>query len=288
MVIAGWVGRLCRYFCVQTAVILCLGIAAASGSTSLEPAYPDLKPCGPASAKGVVVYSHGRSLVGEDSASPAPEYLRYLAAAGFDVLRFNRPSAEDSLRASSVDLARRVEALKAEGYRRIILSGQSFGAFLSIMAAAETESVAGVIATAPAAFGSRLDSKDTWRMNASELYRRLAQLHHARVLLTFFQDDIYDPGGRSDTAADLLSRSGNYGIVIDRPAGFSGHLAAAGPAFAKRFGPCLEAFAEGSSPACGDGRIVQPEPEPGSAQPEAANQQMTALTAQPTGGGNDR
>lgn len=252
-----------RGFCRSLAIALVLSLpTGAEATTSLQPAYDDCPMRGPQSARGVIVYSHGRSLTGEDSASPAPAYLRELGNAGWDVLRFNRPSAEDTLPDSSGELARRVQALKAQGYRRVILAGQSFGAFLSIMAAAKSGAADGVIATAPAAFGNRSDSPNTWQMNATELYRRLGELRNARVLLGFFDGDVYDPGGRATVSADLLARNGDSGVIIDRPSGMSGHLAAAGSKFARRYGPCLMAFVEAvkTAQACPESLIVEAGP----------------------------
>jgi len=249
-------------FCAIFAVAaLIFGGNAARATTSLEPVQA-LK--GPEHARGVVVYSHGRSLVGEDSESPPPAYLKNMAKAGWDVMRFNRPSAEDTLPASAHDLTRRAETLKAKGYRRVILTGQSFGAFLSIMAAERTDEVDGIIATAPAAYGSFSDSFDTWRMNASELYRHLTNLRRTPILLAFFHGDEYDPGGRGARSVDLLSNSGGLAVVIDQPRNFVGHLAAASPQFAKRYERCLEGFAEASldDHSCADSTLIRPSGKP--------------------------
>ena len=43
--------------------------------------------------------------------------------------------------------------LKHQGYRHIVFAGQSFGAFLALMAADASTDVDAVVATAPAAFG---------------------------------------------------------------------------------------------------------------------------------------
>src|SRR5215471_9601910 len=81
-------------------LILCGASAAAMG---LDPAFEqDL--LGPERATGVIVWNHGRSLLVEDSESPTPPFLRTLRAAGWDVLRFNRPREGDTL----TDSARRL------------------------------------------------------------------------------------------------------------------------------------------------------------------------------------
>jgi pimeloyl-ACP methyl ester carboxylesterase len=224
------------------ALLLTIPAAGAGAGTSLVPAYGDLPPRGPQAAPGVVIYSHGRALHSEDSLSPSPAYLRDLAVAGWDTMRFNRPSAGDTLTASAADLALRVKGLKAAGYAHVVLAGQSFGAFLSIMAAAEEPGVDAVIATAPAAFGSFYDSYDSWQLNASELYRHLAQLRGTRVLLAFFHGDDYDPGGRAVAAESILSSHGVPHLILDQPRGLAGHLAAASRPFADRYAGCLEEF----------------------------------------------
>ena len=234
------------------------GASTAFAANSLVPVFADWSPKGPGASRGVVIYSHGRSLVGEDSTSPAPAYLRSLAKAGWDVLRFNRPSSEDTLPNSAADLARKAESLKSKGYSRVILTGQSFGAFLSIIASSQTESVDGVIATSPAAFGSFSDSFGTWRLNATRLYAELSKLRRGRVLLAFFHGDDYDPGGRGEQSETILTRNGIDAVIIDQPPEFIGHLAAATPRFAARFGDCLEDFAEGKGDyrSCGKGRAA--------------------------------
>jgi pimeloyl-ACP methyl ester carboxylesterase len=227
---------------VLAALLLTLPAAAAGAATALVPAYPDLPPRGPQAAAGVVIYSHGRALHSEDSLSPSPLYLRDLAAAGWDAMRFNRPSREDTLTASATDLAARVRALKAEGYAHVVLAGQSFGAFLSIMAAAQGPDVDAVIAMAPAAFGSFYDSYDSWQLNASELYRHLSGLRGTRVLLGFFHGDDYDPGGRAAVADAILAAHDVPHLILDQPRGLVGHLAAATRPFAERYDECLERF----------------------------------------------
>lgn len=226
-------------------LLLSLPIDAAHAARTIVPAYAGLQPRGPQQAQGIVIYSHGRSLVAEDMDSPPPAYLELLGQAGWDAMRFNRPAREDSLQASAADLAMRVRALKAQGYRRVVLAGQSFGGFLSVMAAAQAPGlVDSVIATAPAAFGSYYDSHDTWQRNASELYRHLDAVRGTRVLLAFFHRDEYDPGGRADRARTILAGHSVPSLVIDQPRDLTGHLGAATPVFAKRFGACLRVFLE--------------------------------------------
>jgi pimeloyl-ACP methyl ester carboxylesterase len=245
----------------------------AQAQTSLVPAYAELPPKGPAKAQGVVIYSHGRSLTSEDSASPSPAYLKFLAKTGWDAFRFNRPSSEDTLEDGAGDLARRAARLKAQGYRRVIVTGQSFGAFLSILAAQQTKAIDGIVATAPAAFGSYFDSYDSWQRNATELYVDLARLHHTRILLAFFHGDDYDPGGRGVRARAILNGSGNFAVILDQPRDLVGHLAAASPQFVQRYGACLAHFLDATlqDGGCAEGAVLRPA-EKGAPQIAAAPQ----------------
>ena len=80
------------------------GLALAAGlivagpvfALGLDPAFPE-PAFGPAKAKGVVVWSHGRSINAEDSQSPTPAYLSVLREDGWDVMRFDRLSKGDTL-----------------------------------------------------------------------------------------------------------------------------------------------------------------------------------------------
>lgn len=244
---------LLRFLITALTVLPLLAAPAAEAARTLDPAYADLGPLGPEKARGIVIYSHGRSLSGEDMESPSPRYLSYLAKSGWDVLRFNRPSREDRLDSSSVDLAGRIRALKRLGYQRIVLAGHSFGAFISLMAAAREPGIEAVLAIAPAAYGNYVDSYDTWQMNATELYRHLGAVHGTRVLLAFFHGDDYDPGGRGDRSRQVLARNGVPGIVIDQPKDLVGHVAGSGDLFMSRYGACIESFIDNGSFACDTG-----------------------------------
>jgi pimeloyl-ACP methyl ester carboxylesterase len=216
-------------------------VHCAAANARIDPAFhgPLL---GPKAAKGVVVWSHGRSIYTEDSKSPTPPYLRVLRAAGWDVLRFDRRRDHDSLGSSSRRLARHAAEFKAQGYKRVVLAGQSFGAFLSLMAADQSNAVDGVVATAPAAFGSFQDFYDSWRLNATRLYPVLQQVKHARVMLFFFHNDNFDPGGRGSRSEKILARRGLGYAVVDQPEFFTGHLAASSGLFLRRFGSCVLRF----------------------------------------------
>ena len=218
--------------------ILCSPSTAAMG---LGPAF-DQDLLGPERSKGVIVWNHGRSLTVEDSQSPTPPFLRMLREGGWDVLRFDRPRDGDTLTDSTRRLVDHVAQLKHKGYSRIALAGQSFGAFLALMAADASEDVDAVVATAPAAFGSFDEFYESWRLNAIRLYPLLERAKRARVMLFFFHGDDFDPGGRGERSRAILSERGLGFAVVDQPAFLVGHWASSTGLFLRRFGRCIRDF----------------------------------------------
>jgi len=221
----------------------------------LDPAFErDL--LGPERAMGVLVWSHGRSIIVEDSESTPPPFLRVLRDGGWDVLRFDRPREDDTLTSSTRRLVDHVARLKHKGYRRIVLAGQSFGAFLALMAADASDDVDAVVATAPAAFGSFDESYGSWRLNAIRLYPLLEQVKRARVMLFYFHGDDFDPGGRGERSRAILSEHGLGFAVVDQPAFLVGHWASSTGLFLRRFGGCIHDFVDAD--ALKDELVCQP------------------------------
>src|SRR5437764_862679 len=217
-------------------------VSAPVFAIGLDPAF-DGPALGPAKAKGVIVWSHGRSINAEDSESPTPAYLTALREDGWDVMRFDRLSHGDTLSDSTKRLVNYTTQLKHDGYKQVILAGQSFGAFLSLMAADSSHEVDGVIATAPAAYGSFDDFYDSWRLNATKLYPLLEQVKRARVMVFYFHGDDFDPGGRGERSREILSGRGLGYAVIDQPANLTSHWAASSGLFLRLFGSCIRDFA---------------------------------------------
>jgi dienelactone hydrolase len=212
--------------------------------TRLDVAYPELKLLGPVQAKGAVVWSHGRSIDAEDSLTPTPYYMATLQEGGWDAFRFNRMRDGDTLQDSARTLVRYVHDLKARGYKKVVLAGQSFGAFLSLMAADGSDEVFAVVATAPAAYGSFSEFYDSWRHNASSLYPLLDRVRQARVMLFYFHGDEFDPGGRGDRSREILGKRGLQYLVVDQPRALTGHWAASTGLFTRRYAQCIRDFIE--------------------------------------------
>jgi dienelactone hydrolase len=234
---AVWPGLLC----LAIGLMLCL--TAPARALGLDPAQrtPLL---GPAHAKGVIIWSHGRSRNSEDSTAPTPPYLDVLREDGWDVMRFDRLRVEDTLAASTMRLVAYAEQLKRKGYRQVALAGQSFGGFLSLMAADASSRIDVVIATAPAAYGQFDDDSTYWRENATRLYPLIAGVKSARVMLFYFHGDDFDPGGRGDRSREILAAKHIGYAVVDQPMYLTGHWAASTGLFMRRFGGCVRDFAD--------------------------------------------
>jgi pimeloyl-ACP methyl ester carboxylesterase len=215
----------------------------AAAQTQFVPAQDAASLLGGGRALGAVIWSHGRSLQKECSLAPTPDYIGAFRAAGWDTFRLNRPSITDTLPGSASALADEAEALKRSGYRRVVLAGQSFGAFISLIAAARSDAVDAVIATAPAAYGSSLSNPAGYDLNATRLYDLLGAVRRAHVALFFFEGDIFDPGGRAPMADEILRARGLAHLIVDRPAELTTHWGSIGTAFTAQFAQCLVAFA---------------------------------------------
>ena len=272
------------------AAVVAVGVGASAPvfAMGLDPAF-DGPAIGPAKAKGVIVWSHGRSINTEDSESPSPAYLTALRDDGWDAMRFDRLSQGDTLSDSTKRLVEYTAQLKRDGYKQVILSGQSFGAFLSLMAADSSSDVDGVIATAPAAYGSFDDFYDSWRLNATRLYPLLERVKRARVMVFYFHGDDFDPGGRGERSRAILSQRGIGYAVVDQPAYLSGHWASSTGLFLRRYGGCIRDFANNEKlkselacePVWGSTPSAELKLPPELADPKLARN--TAAAAAPTG-----
>ncbi len=209
---------------------------------------------GPAAARGAVVWGHGYGGPARDlRATPLPGFLAVLNDAGWDVLRFDRDPAEDTIFRSQPLLVRGLAALREAGYRRVVLGGQSRGGWQALLAAAERpELVDAVIATAPAAHGSAEQPNN--HAAALEDFRRvlagLPEDGRVRLGVVLFEGDPFDPGPaeRAAIMADLARRRAAPTLAIwpgaaggreGAPAEIRGHAGAQDWRFTRYYAGCL-------------------------------------------------
>lgn len=198
---------------------------------------------GPQAAAGLIVWSHGY-MAGHDSTDSAPQgEVAYFTHHGYDLYRFDRQWVRD-WPGDARALADAARQAKAMGYRRVILAGQSAGAWISLAAIVRGAPVDGVISVSAAHHGEVKNMRDVSRARWD-----WQQLVHdikpgPRLVVVNFKDDTYDVGGRMDDARAAFAASGVDAIVISNPEGFRGHHAAKGTAFPSKFGACIDSFIE--------------------------------------------
>lgn len=200
---------------------------------------------GPANSAGAIIYLHGKSMASEAMESGTPRYLRGFRNAGWDVIRMDRPRVVDKIRSNASALISKVRELKAQGYKKVVLTGQSFGGWSILEAATMSDEMDAVIATAPGAHGTAKTSPVNFKKKPKDFRRLMERIQKtAKVMIFFFKDDAYDTGTLGPVAKSILSRKGVVHEIIDQPTGFEGHGAVWNPSFNGRFTPRMLHFIE--------------------------------------------
>ena len=144
-------------------------------------------------------------------------------------------------------LQRRTGELRAQGYKKVIVIGQSWGSWTTLLAARDNQlAVDAAVLLVPATWGPKTTNghlNQFFELNRTEFGPLLAAVK-IPVAVVFFADDAFDPGGRGDIAKDIFRRSTSPNLLIDRPPGFKGHYAGWLPIFDFVFGSCLHSFIE--------------------------------------------
>lgn len=221
-----------------------------SGAASAEEAGPMRAEPGTARhdvAAGALVWLHPFNADG--SAWPAPDWTALLAARGWDLWRLDR-GRPDPLEAGAARLVEGIAALRARGYRRIALLGESRGAFVALAALRHPALADAVILAAPAAHGRSAERRPQALADFAAALDAARPAADARLALLLFQDDAWDtdPARRVALFRAATQRLGVAGLVVDRPAEPSGHGGLQEPQFAVRFAPCLADFLDFSRP----------------------------------------
>jgi pimeloyl-ACP methyl ester carboxylesterase len=181
---------------------------------------------------------------GRDNTGSAPQgEVAPFAQQGYDLYRFDREWIRD-WPGDATSLVEATRQAKAMGYRRVVLAGQSAGAWVSMAAALRGAPVDGVISVAAAHHGYVKDMRDVSvaRAEWQQIVRGIKP--GPRLVVINFAGDDYDVGGRMDDARSAFAASGLEALVIAEPAGFKGHGAARDNAFPRKFGACIHAFIE--------------------------------------------
>jgi hypothetical protein len=195
---------------------------------------------GPARSSGVYVWGHGVG-GGDSRGLQAQPHVRRFNNVGFDIVRFDRsPSADDAQRAAGW-LRDGLVRLREIGWRRLIVGGQSRGAWNALQMLDTPALADAVVAISPAAHG---EGGSPFMSSQTDELRRIiervpADSGSALAFVQFAGDPfIGDAERRRDLIERVRPRLSRL-LIIDRPVGFSGHGAGADPRFAELYGPAL-------------------------------------------------
>jgi hypothetical protein len=222
-----------------TLLLLLLALPAraeSAGALTRDPSSPPRA----AMAEAALVWVH--PFASELPAPEAPDMAHRLVALGYDLWRFDRAGGPDPLTEGAERLAAGTAALRARGYRRVVLLGESRGAFIILVALRNPGLADAVILAAPAAHG-RSPARQPQAL--SDFAAALdAALPGPRLALFLFEDDAWDPDpeARATLFRVAAQRLGRPALLVDRPTEPTGHGGLAEPGFAAIFGACLTQF----------------------------------------------
>jgi hypothetical protein len=203
-------------------------------------------------ARGAYVWAHGRSPGGADSRGSQPQpHVRAFNNAGYDVIRFDRDPVTDETEAGAAWMRQALAELRRRGYARVVVGGQSRGAWNALQSLSEPGLADAVIAIAPAAHGPRGSPAQAWALDDLRRIVASARSTGTRVAVANFAGDEFDPDpeARASILGVLAGRSAGF-LMLDRPAGIRGHGGGADWRFTLRYAPCLLDFAERRVNAC--------------------------------------
>jgi hypothetical protein len=210
---------------------------------------------GPAQAKGVIYFVAGYSPTRMlDGFHLVPYFLKSLADDGWDIVFAKLPQDRvgevgyEYVGGGAQTIRRRVAELKAQGYKRVIAGGHSWGGWAALMAARDGAAADALLISGPNTFGSRiavLNGRPNAKFNQvlTEFGPVLNKnLTPTVMILPDDHDWDPDPGARGKIAEAHFTQANIPHLVIAKPPGFSGHYAAWLPIFDYAYGACIIAF----------------------------------------------
>jgi hypothetical protein len=194
---------------------------------------------GPATAAGLYVWGHGKDGVKDQRGRQPQSYVRAFNNAGFAVVRFDRPPTRDFDNYAAACLRNGLTTFRGQGWRKIVVGGQSRGAWTSLQILDTPGLADAVIAVSPAYFGDGSDQ--TARLYS---FTHAIRSPAARVAIAEFTNDTFvtDMDRRVGLYRDALPSRVAAFLLIDRPPGIDGHGGGNTQAFAFGFADCLFHF----------------------------------------------
>lgn len=236
------------------------------------PAFKDFPYKGPATAKGVLFWSHGVSGQNLQYHVAPPDVIKDFARAGWDIVKIQRNNTHEHGWSASgtkhvADLVERVKKAREQGYKHVIAAGQSYGGAISLEASARTDLLFGVIAFAPGHGSDACGSQAGFSMRriSDNLQRQLVDAIHAvkapRVsVLMADGDECQGFNEPSKIIKDALKRTPSQFLQFDASMPVRGHGAASTAQFRAWYGKCLLGFLDpGQQPPAKETRCPHPE-----------------------------
>jgi predicted alpha/beta-hydrolase family hydrolase len=211
---------------------------------------------GPSNAKGIIYYIRGFSGVpSRDGKGVSPYFIRSLQVQGWDVIDAKVPHAYvnphfgrsiypayDAAVDASAFVRNRVKSLRAQGYRKIVIVGHSWGGWVAMFAAKINSDVDALILSSPATFGDGVRR----HLNTTRFPDGLDDVKVPTILLVFSRDE-YNLGELGKIAEKQFAKLNVPHLIIDQPAGFLGHFAGYLPIFDYVYGACIQPFLDSPS-----------------------------------------
>jgi pimeloyl-ACP methyl ester carboxylesterase len=198
---------------------------------------------GPATAAGLLVWSHDyEEAVDRTSSAPGP-YVGYFTRAGYDLYRFDRKWTRD-WSADATKFADMLRQARTMGYKRIVLAGLGAGAWISLVAAARGAPVDGIVAIAPEFRGETNGPADP-SIARNDWQKVTATVPSGPRL--FVVNLARNASGTGDYAADAragFAASGANAVVVVDPPDFPDRGSMHRPAFGRTYGGCIYRFVD--------------------------------------------
>ena len=234
------------------ATALLFAAAPAFAQYEVVQGFDDLPPKGPGTALGIVIWNHGLLGNHDQARFPPPAYMRVLHAAGWDVIRIKRDGLSESGGWSAAGMrhvARTVEEVarvKAQGYARVILAGQSYGGAITLEAARQTD----VYAIIPSAPGTGISvtsvgSPMAETAGTTHLYAALADGKFERAVPILPFADEFAPASpeRGQRSREILAKRNVPFLPLDNLSTIlTGHGGSSSGAMTQIYSVCLAAF----------------------------------------------